>query len=493
MAMPEAETEAEVEEFSPLHGQSMYATAALAAGHIYAIPASARRVLRINASTGDWELWGPEFQEDTWKWTSAITAGPGDSVWCVPGNAARVMRIDAAAGRQEMLGPSFPERQKWHAGVLALDGCIYAPPADHGQVLRIDCARRHVGLIGPVLDGGNSKYCAAAEGCDSCIYCPPNSAGKVLRVDCKTKKVQLVGPELRFGGGGGSYVSAVTGADGNVYAVPFNALQILKIDCHRGGAVEFIGPELTPMGHQWRTALLGSDGFIYAPPCSASQVLRLDTNPEGSQSVDFIGPEMPCLPAPEGQEKWRSCVEAADGCIYAAPASARRLLRIKTGNCNLDGETLSAAEHEAKLRRQAEEEEQRQIQEMRKAELRRAEQTPEQTPEPPEDGLLEEEEAEGSDDEALEDWPDDEVDGVTMWGPLFTLKWVRKNKFRTVLASPDADVIYAPPYFCGQILAVSCDGTKSPEAAFQMLGAPPPEPPKKVYDDSPTDDDEDED
>eukprot|EP00930_Biecheleria_cincta_P070824 TRINITY_DN58425_c0_g1_i1.p1 TRINITY_DN58425_c0_g1~~TRINITY_DN58425_c0_g1_i1.p1 ORF type:complete len:491 (-),score=97.72 TRINITY_DN58425_c0_g1_i1:173-1645(-) len=485
MAVP-GETSGETDaQFSPLHGQSMWADAALAAGYIYAAPASARRVLRINAATGDWEVWGPELPEDSWKWTTAI-AGPGESVWFLPGNAARVLRIDAAAGRPEMLGPSFPERQKWHAGVLAHDGCIYAPPADHGQVMRIDCARRHVGLIGPILDGGNSKYCAAAVGCDGNVYCPPNQAGRVLQVDCKTKKVQLIGPDLRFGGGGGSYVSAVTGADGNVYAVPFNALRILKIDCQRGGAVEFIGPALTPMGHQWRTALLASDGFIYAPPCSASHVLKFNTNPEGSQSVEFIGPEMPCFPAPEGQEKWRSCVEAADGCIYAVPSSARRLLRIKTGACA--GASLTAAEVEAEQKRQAEEEEQRQIQELRKADLQKAQQTPEQTPGPLEDGLVEEGDGGSSDDEALEDWPDAEVDGVTMWGPLFTLRWVRKNKFRTALASPGAEVIYAPPYFCGQILALSCDGSKSPAEALQMLGVPPAKPAKKVYDDPPTED-----
>jgi len=96
---------------------------------------------------------------------------------------------------------------------------------------------------------------------------------------------------------------------------------------------------------------------------------------------------------------------------------------------------------------------------------------------------LQDDDEEGVDPEDLEEWPDEEMDGVCMWGPLFVLKWVRKNKFRTVVAGSNKEKIFAPPYYCGQLLAMRCDGECPEDEAMQLLGPPPPEPPKKVYDD----------
>jgi len=234
----------------------------------------------------------------------------------------------------------------------------------------------------------------------------------------------MVGPELYFGGGGNNYVCAVRGADGNVYAPPFSAPQVLKVDCQEG-SVEFIGPRMTRMPHQWRAALLAPDGFIYAPPCSASQVLKLDTNPDSPATVDFIGPEMPCDPAPEGQEKWRSCVFAADGCIYAVPSHARRLLRIKTGAFE-GGSSPSGAEVRAEQERQRLEAEQKLIEEQRRraqeneADLEQKKKSEtegkedDKAEETVEDKDLQDDDEEGVDPEDLEEWPDELMTGIGM-------------------------------------------------------------------------------
>ncbi|CAJ1367445.1 unnamed protein product [Effrenium voratum] len=249
-----------------LQGAGMWASAVLGPdGFTYCLPCNARQVLRLS-ETGASELVGADFGEETWKWTAAVL-GPKGTIWGIPGNAERVVCLNPS-GHMELVGPVLEGTHKWHCAVLAPDGCIYAPPCDAGQVLRIDCARRHVALIGPLL-GGVGKYCACAA-TQSHVYCPPNHARQVLSICLATKQVELIGPDLSFGGGG-AYVSAVCGLDGVVHCPPFGAPRALRI---AEDGVELYGPELPWMAHKWRAALLAPDGCVYAAPCNAGRVLR---------------------------------------------------------------------------------------------------------------------------------------------------------------------------------------------------------------------------
>lgn len=441
-----------------LHGAGMWSCCAAGDdGFIYCLPSNARQILRLGSSgttEAEPELWGPDFGEETWKWTVAVI-GPEGAIWGIPGNAPRILCI--ANGRVEFVGPPMEGTHKWHAAVLAPDGCIYAPPCDGGQVLRIDCGRRYVSLLGPIM-GGAGKYCACAVAANGYVYCPPNHAAGVLRISPPTKQVELIGPDLRFGGGGG-YVAAVTGADGNVYCPPFSATRVLRIS---DPEVDLVGPEMDWMAHQWRSAMLASDGCIYAVPCNASRVLKINIMGE----VSLVGPEFPCSPAPEGIEKWRSCCEV-DGCVYAIPSHAKQLLRIKTGAAAL--ESLTFADVEAQKLADSVEEEMR---------LRA-----EAAAKPQDAGSSQEEEddddEENSDIEDVEDWPEEECDGVSLCGPFLGQRWTRKNKFRAALAGPSSGMLVAPPYHCGQLLMVQCGSQE--ELEVQLMGDAPPKPPKKVF------------
>lgn len=267
----------------------------------------------------------------------------------------------------------------------------------------------------------------------------------------------MIGPDLRFGGGGG-YVAAVRGTDGHVYCPPFSATRVLRI-CDP--EVDLVGPEMNWMAHQWRCALRSEvDGCIYAVPCNASRVLKID--PSGA--VSMVGPEFPCAPAPEGIEKWRSCCEV-DGCIYAIPSHAKQILRIKTGAAalespsfeQLEAQKLALSEHEeTRLRAEA---------------AARAQDAGSSQEEDDDD-------EEENSDEDVEDWPEEECDGVSLWGPTLGQRWTRKNKFRSALAGPSPGMLVAPPYHCGQLLAVNVGAG---DEAVQLLGDAPPKPPKKVF------------
>ena len=60
-------------------------------GFIYCLPSNARQILRLGASdTEAAELWGPDFGEETWKWTVAVI-GPEGAIWGIPGVLGSIM------------------------------------------------------------------------------------------------------------------------------------------------------------------------------------------------------------------------------------------------------------------------------------------------------------------------------------------------------------------------------------------------------------------
>ena len=62
----------------------------------------------------------------------------------------------------EILGDfgDVPGGWKWHGGVLAPNGCIYAFPSHAPRVLKIDCAKGTTEMIGPEFEG-RYKWAAA--------------------------------------------------------------------------------------------------------------------------------------------------------------------------------------------------------------------------------------------------------------------------------------------------------------------------------------------
>ena len=90
-------------------------------------------------------------------------------------------------------------------------------------------------------------------------------------------------------------------------------------------SVEIINPDLSTHGDgKWDGGVLGNDGCIYAIPFNASRVLRIDPAAPGGAAVELIGPDL----STHGYGKWAGGVLGNDGCIYAVPRNASRVLRI---------------------------------------------------------------------------------------------------------------------------------------------------------------------
>lgn len=71
----------------------------------------------------------------------------------MPCHADSVLKIDPVTQEVTTFGGPWPGDWKWHGGVLAGDGCIYAIPQKAEQVLKIDVANQTCALIGKKFPG----------------------------------------------------------------------------------------------------------------------------------------------------------------------------------------------------------------------------------------------------------------------------------------------------------------------------------------------------
>ena len=67
---------------------------------------------------------------------------------------------------------------------------------------------------------------------------------------------------------------------------------------------------------------MARDGCVYGIPCDADGVIRIDCS---SESVTTFGGPW------AGREKWEGGVVGEDGCLYAMPQQALRVLVIEPG------------------------------------------------------------------------------------------------------------------------------------------------------------------
>ena len=149
-------------------------------------------------------------------------------------------------------------------------------------------------------------------------------AKRVVKVDVHSGAVSHIGPEYdgEFKWLRGVEVPAeVMGLNddgelaypsGCCLALPCNSEDgcVLKIDPETSQVSTFVtGPKIPNVEEGWlyHGGNLAADGYIYAIPASAPRVMKIDCRAE---TTEYIGPEF------HGKAKWYGGITGSDGCIY---------------------------------------------------------------------------------------------------------------------------------------------------------------------------------
>ena len=293
----------------PLLGQEKYLGGVLGDdGRIYAIPGHARRVLRIDPSSGVVDHIGPSF-EGHYKWLRGVKVG--GIIYGMPCHHGSVLRIDPATGHVSTFGNCGDGEWKWHGGVVAGDGSIYAMPQSAEAVLRIDPVKDAVSLVGGPFPGRNKWY-GGLLGADGCIYGIPQNADSVLRIEPDLQRVTTIGA---LPAGGWKWHGGVV-SDGVIYSLPAHADTVLRIDTRTAEVSEIGGPlasgkHRTDGKYKYLGGVLGRDGKIYGVPSDADHVLCIDPATQVP----------PRAPVPHQPKQCRS----APGCASLSPSESASL------------------------------------------------------------------------------------------------------------------------------------------------------------------------
>ena len=183
-------------------------------GMIYGVSGSAKSILRVNPENDEVTLVGHNVKgvpcsqkRGQFKWLRGARMESGDTIG-VPSNADCILRISATGdvstfGDRDLLSGFW----KWHGGILAPNGSLYACPCNSDRVLKIAPDTLDVSLVGEPYTGKNKWY-GALLGHDGCMYCVPNCSRHVLRFDTESETTSLLG-DLPEGDGSGTEAQSV--------------------------------------------------------------------------------------------------------------------------------------------------------------------------------------------------------------------------------------------------------------------------------------------
>lgn len=396
----------------PLPGMDKYTGAAVGDdGCLYAVPGTALRVLRIDPRTlevkpigrpCDARLCGNSLPKGRFKWLRGIAAadsrlpGPKAAIYCIPCNAHAVLKIvprtrkvsamthwtDCVTGERRE-NPELVGCFKWHGGVLAPDGNIYAIPANSMRVLMIVPSTGEVRLVGPPLlpvlgerSGGPGPLDVAGRwyggllGSDGSIYGMPCNADCVLKITPQPWPDSMLPPpdpvvstlEAPLELGNWDYHGGIATKGGHVlYAVPMHASRVLSI-VPETGTVRLVGKEpiasLSPAPgdraaaglrgrpHLWQAGRYQYGGAVLAPdgvtcyflPYDALQVLKVGPSKVGGESKETEAVELGDGSHADFRvpNKWQNGFVGRDGLVYAIPVSASAVLRIQPNTDAVD-------------------------------------------------------------------------------------------------------------------------------------------------------------
>jgi hypothetical protein len=262
-------------------------------GWIYCIPANAPRVVKLNPVTDEVVAIGSTF-EGGQKWYGGIEGSDG-CVYGVPHNAQTVLKIDPSTDEVSLLeGTDLPLPQgnwKWHGGLAAGDKII-GFPNNSDEVLVIDCQKQRVYTVGDsnilksgrhrIPQDGRYKYLGGALTNDGrYAYLFPCDAERVLRIDCEKEELTLIGPCLLDGIN--KFQNGFCGSDGCLYGIPQRAIGVLRVtpgekedgsDDH----VDIIpcGEDMMTVKDKFEGGVLGpSDGGIYCIPLKSKTCVKI--------------------------------------------------------------------------------------------------------------------------------------------------------------------------------------------------------------------------
>ena len=218
-------------------------------GRIFCIPACASMVLVIEPSKGtttELPLPAGVVPGGEWQWHGAALGLDG-CIYAVPAGATRVLKIDPFLNVCTLLGDVDLEPGmdcKWYGGLRSADGCIWAIPYNARRLLRITPATGAVEQVGPDLGLGGWKWHGGVM-TGKWVIGMPSHAERVLRVNTETAIIELIGDALagKYKWGGGC-----VDTEGIAWGLPSNHDQVIRIDAERG-ETRLIGPACT-LGEQ---------------------------------------------------------------------------------------------------------------------------------------------------------------------------------------------------------------------------------------------------
>ncbi|MEO1173199.1 MAG: hypothetical protein AAFX94_14290 [Myxococcota bacterium] len=281
-------------------------------GFLYAVPARARRFLRIDPDAPELaELFGPELPDGEWGGAAVSTSGV---IYLAPLRQTRVFAFDPAdPNRAEFVGPDYASLSapRWRGFVPSLDGRLYALPDAAGSVLAFNpMDPMSSELLGTSLTG----YDGGVLTPDGTIYGIPSDSERILAV--MGERAELEGPLL--GPGADKFSAGVLSPEGDVFAFGKQSRAVLSfaiespLNPQQRGTLNGDAPYFV------RSSALAGDGRLYAAPAGADGVVRFDSRLPGELetfATDTNG--------------WRGLMLTARGDLFAAPYTADRLLRIQ--------------------------------------------------------------------------------------------------------------------------------------------------------------------
>jgi len=172
-------------------------------GMIYAFPSHADTVLKIDTTEGSkgqnckqLSIHRASYDTDctkNYKWLGGAIGEDGH-IYAMPADASSILKINVTNDHCSTFGFVGTEKNKWQGGVLSSDGAVYAIPANGKHVLRID-TRPEIGenenpmqLVGN-LPGRKDKWQGAFIGTDGNMWAIPECGYRILKVTPSTKRL----------------------------------------------------------------------------------------------------------------------------------------------------------------------------------------------------------------------------------------------------------------------------------------------------------------